>query len=240
MKTKKGKGLMLLGSLRADGITAYLKQGRVILRSSTSIEKRSNTFGQFVQRQKMRHAVALWRMLKYSEPMFTERSTAYSNFMSLANHLPVVYVERRQMDDTSFLMPGIPVSDGKLPPISERLEEVDGAIAIVTDLKVDVRMSGTKLRLYTAVQTDGDSRPRVRFSVREVSWNEMSLENSHYVLKGEEFADPMMGWALVLVKGKSCSPQTIITRCTLYQRFTSEDALQSAIKSYGGLTPPII
>jgi hypothetical protein len=73
--------------------------------------------------------------------------------------------------------------------------------------------------------------------MREVSWNEMTLEDGYYVLKGEEFADPMMGWALVLVKGKRCSPQTIITRCTLYQQFTSEEALQSAIKSYGGLTP---
>ena len=237
MKTKKGKGLMLLGSLRSDGITAYMKQGKVIIRSSTSMEKRSNTFGQFIQRQKMRHAVALWRMLKYCETMFTERSTAYSNFMSLANRLPVVYVEKIQMEDSSFLMPGIPVSDGKLPTISERLGEVDGATALITDLKVDAKMPGTKLWLYTAVQTDGDFKPRVRFSMREVSWNEMTLEDGYYVLKGEEFADPMMGWALVLVKGKRCSPQTIITRCTLYQQFTSEEALQSAIKSYGGLTP---
>ena len=72
--------------------------------------------------------------------------------------------------------------------------------------------------------------------MREVSWQEMTLTDGHYVLKGEEFADPMKGWALVLVKGDRCSPQTIVTRCTLYQQYTTDEALQAAAKSYGGLT----
>jgi hypothetical protein len=58
------------------------------------------------------------------------------------------------------------------------------------------------------------------------------------VLKGDAFADDMKGWALVLVKGERCSPQTIITRCTLYQQYTTEEALEKAADSYGGLTEP--
>ena len=76
----------------------------------------------------------------------------------------------------------------------------------------------------------------VRFSKREVSWEEVALVDGRYVLKGEEFADDMKGWALVLVKGERCSPQTIVTRCTLYEKYTTEDALETAADSYGGLT----
>jgi hypothetical protein len=90
--------------------------------------------------------------------------------------------------------------------------------------------------LYTAEQhIDGDM-PRVRFSMRNVAWEEMTFVDGHYVLKDEIFADDMKGWALVLVKGERCSPQTIVTRCTLYQQYTTEEALEKAADSYGGLT----
>jgi len=93
-----------------------------------------------------------------------------------------------------------------------------------------------KLWLYTAVQTGSDRDALVRFSKREVPWEEVTLVDGHYVLEGEEFADDMKGWALVLVKGERCSPQTIVTRCTLYKQYTTEDALETAADSYGGLT----
>lgn len=231
-----GKGLMVVGSMRKDGITTYLKQGQLIIRSANSMERRSNTLPQFIQRQKMRHSVALWRMLKYCEPMFTQGTTAYNNFLSLANRLPVVYVEKVLMENTSFLMPGIPVSDGTLPEIKEELGEIDGMPALITDLKPHDWEPWTKLWLYSAVQMGSERSILVRFSKREVPWEEVRLVDGHYVLKGDEFANDMKGWALVLVKGERCSPQTIVTRCTLYQRYTTKDALETAAKSYGGLT----
>ena len=78
--------------------------------------------------------------------------------------------------------------------------------------------------------------PRVRFSMREVSWWDMAVVNGRLALVGEEFADEMKGWALVKVVGDRCSPQTIVTHCTLYQQFTTEEALEVAADSYGGLT----
>ena len=42
--------------------------------------------------------------------------------------------------------------------------------------------------------------------------------------------------ALVRVSDDCCSPQTIVTRCTLYQQYTTKEALHAAAKSYGGLT----
>lgn len=237
-KESTSKGLMLIGSLRKAGVTTYMKQGKMITRVSNSDERRSNTLPQFIQRQKMRHTTALWKMLKWCETMFTERQTAYSNFASLANRLPVVYVTKVLMDQASFLMPGIPVSDGKLPAINEQLGEVEGTPALITDLKGEAWDYQSKLLLYTAEQHIENNLPRVRFSMREVSWEEMSFVDGHYVLKGETFADDMKGWALVLVKGERCSPQTIVTRCTLYQQYTTEEALEKAADSYGSLTEP--
>ena len=238
-KKSTPKGLMLIGSLRKAGVTTYMKQGKMITRVSNSDERRSNTLPQFIQRQKMRHTTALWKMLKWCEPMFTERQTAYSNFASLANRLPVVFVPNDGlMSGASFLMPGIPVSDGKLPAIHEQLGEVDGTAALMTDLKGEAWTPQAKLLLYTAEQHIEYEVPRVRFSMREVSWQEMSFVDGHYVLKDEAFADDMKGWALVLVSGERCSPQTIVTRCTLYQKYTTEEALENAADSYGGLTEP--
>ena len=227
---------MLVGSLRKDGITTYMKQGKMIVRSANSMERRSNTLPQFIQRQKMRHSVALWRMLKFCEPMFTQGTTAYNNFLSLANRLPVLYVEKGLMENTSFLMPGIPVSDGMLPEIKENLGEVDGMPALMTDLKAHDREPWAKLWLFTAIQTGIERDIRVRFDKREVAWEEMTVVDGHYVLKGDEFADNTKGWALVLVKGERCSTQTIVTRCTLYEKYMTEKALHKAADSYGGLT----
>ena len=236
-KKSTSKGLMMVGSLRTSGITTYLKQGKLITRSANSNQKRSNTMPQFVQRQKMRHSVALWTMLKNCKTMFTQRPTAYNNFMSLANRLPVVYVDKLY-DHASFLMPGIPMSDGTLPTIQQQIGEVNGVAALITDLKADERLFHEKLWLYTAIQETGGV-PRVRFSMREVLWNEMTVVDGHYVLIGEEFADEMKGWALVRVIDDRCSAQTIVTHCTLYQQYTTGEALQKAAKSYGGITNPV-
>ena len=81
--------------------------------------------------------------------------------------------------------------------------------------------------------------PRVRFSMREVARLDMTVVDGHLALVNEEFADEMKGWALVQVIGERCSPQTIVTRSTLYQQYTTEEALQIAAKSYGGLTKTV-
>ena len=236
-KNTTSKGLMLVGSLRTSGVTVYMKQGRLITRSSNSYEKRSNTLPQFIQRQKMRHSVQLWKMLKFCETMFTQRPTAYNNFMSLANRMPVVFVERL-IDQASFLMPGIPVSDGTLPTVLQQLGEVDSTPALITDLRSGEYLFHEKLWLYTAEQKM-EGVPRVRFSKRDVSRSEMTVVDGHLALVGEEFSDEMKGWALVLVKDERCSPETIVTRCTLYEQYMTDEALQKAVKSYGGLTPAV-
>ena len=56
-KNGTGKGLMLIGSMRTAGITVYMRQGQMVARTSHSMERRSNTLGQFVQRQKIRRPI---------------------------------------------------------------------------------------------------------------------------------------------------------------------------------------
>lgn len=246
-KDKAGLGMMIPKRMHIAGMTFYLRNGQLVGRESSTHEKRSNTLLQFIQRQKMRHTTALWQMLRFCDVMFTERRTAYQNFASLANQLPVVYVTKRLMDQASFLMPGIPVSDGTLPAVTLELGEVDGVPALITDLKPfeKVKINSNvmfmnrreKLWFYTAVQElENEFMPRVRFSKREIKRNEMILVGGHYVLKGEEFADDMKGWAIVRVVGDSCSSQTIVTNCTLYQQYTTKEAQERAADSYGGLT----
>ena len=236
-KDSAGLGMTIPKRMRIAGMTFYLRNGQLVGRESSTHEKRSNTLQQFIQRQKMRHTTALWKMLRFCDVMFTERRTAYQNFASLANQLPAVYVTKIQLDQSSFLMPGIPMSDGILPTVKQELGEIDGKPALLTNLKECDRTRHAKLRLYTAVQTmENEFMPRVRFSMREVSWWDMTVVDGRLTLVGDEFADEMKGWALVKVIDDRCSPQTIVTRCTLYQQYTTEEALERAADSYGGLT----
>ena len=152
--------------------------------------------------------------------------------------MPAVYVPKH-MKDASFLMPGIPVSDGTLPAIKQELGEVDGAPALITNLRAAEWLRNEKFLFYTAEQHIEHNMPRVRFSMREVARLDMTVVDGHLALVNEEFADEMKGWALVQVIGERCSSQTIVSRCTLYQQYTTEEALQTAAKSYGGLTKTV-
>ena len=234
-KKSTGMGLVIPSKLHIAGMTFYQRQGQVISRVSNSMERRSNTLPQFVQRQKMRHTTALWKMLRFCEVMFTERRNACQNFMSLANRLRAVYVPK-WMSDASFLMSGIPMSDGILPTVKQQLGEVDGVPALITDLQANEWVRDERLLFYTAEQNIEHNLPRVRFSMRELPRLNMTVVDGHLALVGEEFADEMKGWALVKIIGNRCSPQTIVTRCTFYEQYTTDKALQTAVKSYDGLT----
>ena len=234
MKKKNSpKGLMMTGSFRRACMTFYMRSGEIVARVSKSQEKHSNTLGQFVSRQRMRHTVALWKALTWCKPMFTQHKTSYQGFVALANRLPVVYVPKTGPgSDASFLMPGLPVSDGTLATVKQWLE----GSALLTNLKASDLKLGEELCRYTAEQSIEEKTPRVRFTVRRVALGEFAEVGGCLALEGAEFADEMKGWALVRVDGERCSTQAIVTRCSYYQQFTTDEALQTAAKSYGGLT----
>lgn len=234
----KATGFVLKGRLKKQGITVYPLNGVMIMRSAQSDERRSNTRGQFIQRQRMRHTTALWQKLKWCKPMFSGGKSVYARFATLANRLPAVYVPcKGPLDGASFLMPDIPVSDGNLTPIKQRLGYVDGSMALITNLKASDLLRHEKMYLYTVEQRVEGRKPQVLFRpVREMGLDEFIEVDGCLALAGEEFADEMKGWALVRVDGDRCSTQGIVTHCRLYEQYTTEEALQLAAESYGGLT----
>ncbi len=168
--------------------------------------------------------------------MFPAQPTAYARFLSLMHLTEVVFLPRKgRLDGATMLLPDMPLSEGLLPTVKQHLGEVDGNAALVTNLTRDSLRRGDKLILYTLTQ-DIRWKPLVYFSRREVMPDEMTETVDGLALIGDEFADNMKGWALVHVRNERCSTQTVVTRCTYYKQFTTEEALQAAAASYGGLT----
>lgn len=233
---RKAKGLLFTGRVPKSNVTIYYRNGDFVVRPAHSEEKRSNTNKQFVQRQRMRHSIALWKALKPCQPLFTNGKTNYNGFITLANRLPVVFVPKFWDDCAALLMPDIPVSEGTLLPIKQQIGMVDGTPALTTNLKATEWGQPERWMLYTAEQLEGDTIPMVRFKVREVSLDEFTEVDGCLALVDNEFSDEMKGWALVRMDGDRCSSQGIVTRCTYYERFTTEEAMQKAAESYGGLT----
>lgn len=232
MAKDKLTGLMLNGTLKKSGVTFYHRNGQLIVRSSHSNERRSNTRGQFDARMRMKHTVALWQQLNHLDLMFVGRKSTYAGFASLANRMPAVYAP----SGASLLMPGLPVSDGPMPPIVQRLDNVDGVPALVTNLKKESLQRSDQLKLYTLRQNASSHTPRISANERRVEKSEFTVVDGCLALVGEEFGDDMMGWALVLTNGDRCSSQGIVTRCTYYEQFTTDEAFEKCAKLYGGLT----
>ncbi|MBQ6769473.1 MAG: hypothetical protein IJP44_00685 [Bacteroidales bacterium] len=89
MGKRQVKGLSLIGRMPQSGVTIYEKQGKTVVRTAHNSSKpRRCTLKQFVQRQRMRHSIALWHGLSLCDPMFTEHQSAYNGFVALANTLP--------------------------------------------------------------------------------------------------------------------------------------------------------
>ena len=107
---------------------------------------------------------------------------------------------------------------------------------LITDRKADEVRPHEVFLLYTAEQQfHRDDCPKVVFKMREVKRDEFTLVDGYLALLDNNFANEMQGWALVRVMGKNCSTQSIVTRCKYYEQFTTEEALEKAAKSYGGL-----
>ena len=234
MKNNKIVGLTLNGSLKRAGVSFYSKKGQTIMRVAKSQQPQRRSQEQFIVRERMRHAVALWRPLKWSgEPLFDR----YGRFLSLMRRVPVVFLTKDQhISGVTLLLPGMPVSDGVLPVVEQHLGEVEGTAALVVEPASLELRRGDRLLLYTVHQRIHLGTPRVEIARREVENMEFVAVGEQVALVDEDFSDPMAGWALVHVRGQKCSSQGLVTRCTFYQQFTTEEALLTAAESYGGLT----
>ncbi len=165
-----------------------------------------------------------------------------------------------------LLLPGMPVSDGMLPDIEYWLGEVEGLPALLTSLRLKEGArsmasslygrgaelkSNERLCLYRLEQTakveNGELTPRLTVKVEVLDYDscqngqpfsDIELRNvdGHLALVGDVLGDEMRGWALVRMNGDKASSQKVVTRCSLYEQYLSEEAFNRAAQSYGGLT----
>ena len=143
------------------------------------------------------------------------------------------------------------LSYGSLPPVSYQLGEVDGQPALLTDLTKKEAQKCTLL-LYVlhqrVVPQQADSGLfQLSIHVETLAPDDFTLVPSTLLspyknakgtlaLVGPRFADPMLGFGIVRLQNGHVSRQHVVTRCTYYERFTTEGAIQAAAKSYGGFT----
>lgn len=236
-----------------EGLTVYKRDGKAYVRVSHIHQPRRLSRKQLMLRERQSHNNVVWRALKATRRVYFDGDKApYYRFMSVNTFSPVPYLEKGQFySGSALLLPEMVVSDGPLPPIGYQLGEVDGQPALLTDLTKS-KASRMTLLLYVLKQEvtpwrkDSDSF-RMVIKVETLTADDFvnvpSTLMSPYkdvhgtlALVGERYADPMLGFGLVHIKNGVASHQRVVTRCTYYERYTTEEALLVAAKSYGGLT----
>lgn len=228
---------MVEGSVRSAGMTFYTKQGRTVVRTSKSSQPRRNSRAQFIGRQRMKHCVSLWHELYGCNPTFAGGRSPYTRFMSLSAQLPAVFLPQDgKLGEATLLLPGTPVSEGSLPAVGAKLGEAGGNPALVTSLRPGTLGRDERLWLYTFRQTVERQTPKVRITKEELPKKALVTVDGALAMVDDRFADDDCGWAIVRTLDDNCSTESVVTRCTLYQSFTTEEALQAAAASYGGLT----
>ena len=251
MATVNNDLLQLAG--KTGQYTFYQKNGKTIMRSAHSRKHRSMTLQQFLLRQRLIHNNALWYKLQDTGMAFFEGGfSACHRFRSINKNVPDVFLTKQlHKIYASLLLPGMVISDGPLKPINYQIDEANGQLALFTNLTKTEIQKGPLL-LYVLRQKvfsyqQFDETPQLSIHVETVTPDRFTIVPSTLltpfrspfgclVLQGEQFADPMLGFALVRIIDGHASPQHVVTNCTYYQRYTTDTALQSAAQSYGGLT----
>ena len=249
---------------RVGPLTAYVRNGKKYWRVAHNRKTRRLSRKQLAVRERQSHNNALWRALKATEQVYMEggENTTYSHFMSINMESPIPYFTKQQYHSgLALLLPNMIISDGPLQPVSYQLGEIDSPNispntpvtlpALLTDLTHQEVKKGEYL-LYVLQQTvitplGWSDMPYLRITVETITPNDFTLVPSTLLspykntkgtlaLVGPRFADPMLGFAIVRLKDDHASRQHVVTRCTYYERYTTEEAIQVAAKSYGGFT----
>lgn len=236
-----------------DNLLFYKRGDKTFVRPKHIRQPRRLSRSQLTIRERQSHNNALWRALKATGMTFFKgENSPYNRFMSVNMYSPVPYLMKQQYHSgNALLLPDMVVSDGPLPPISYQLGDVEGQPAMLTDLTKASAKKETLL-LYVLEQKvvhwrDDEDLFQLRIKVETLGVDDFvnvpSTLTSPYkdvhgtlALVGERYGDPMLGFGLTRVKDGFASYQRVITRCQYYERYTTEEALLAAAKSYGGLT----
>ena len=119
MAESKDNILGFIGRIQGKGVTFYRRGGKTYARVSTRTAPNRQSVKQFINREKMRHSIALWHCFYSSDKPLMETSgslTAYNAFLRANSALPTVYFTKQQArQGAALLMPGLVVSEGRLP-----------------------------------------------------------------------------------------------------------------------------
>ncbi len=131
------------------GVTFYQRGGRTYARVSTRSSSNKQSLGQFKVRERMRHSIALWKSFYTPyEPLMvtTGTTTAYNAFLRANSALPTVYLTKQQArQGAALLMPGMVVSEGRLPKVEYDFAQlVGGERVVLTNLLTGIDAAGTQ------------------------------------------------------------------------------------------------
>lgn len=137
------------GRIAGHGITLYRRRGKVYARISTREVADRQSMNQFKTREKMRHSIALWKCfhIPYKPLMTTSDGTiAYNAFLRANSVLLTVYFTKQQaVQGAALLMPGMVVSEGRLPAVEYGFAVLEsGERVVLTNLLTGIDESETQ------------------------------------------------------------------------------------------------
>ena len=149
MAESKDNILGFIGRIQGKGVTFYRRGGKTYARVSTRKAPNRQSVKQFINREKMRHSIALWHCFYSSDKPLMETSgslTAYNAFLRANSALPTVYFTKQQArQGASLLMPRLVVSEGRLPAVEYDFAVLEsGERVVLTNLLTGIDESETQ------------------------------------------------------------------------------------------------
>ena len=149
MAESKNNALGFTGRVRGAGITLFKRGGKTYARVSTRTAPNSQSVKQFKNRERMRHSIALWKSfyVPYKPPMeASDNQTAYNAFLRANAALPTVYLTKQQARRrAALLIPGMVVSEGRLPAVEYDFAALPGGERVVlTNLLTGIDVAETQ------------------------------------------------------------------------------------------------
>lgn len=149
MAESKNNMLGFTGRIRGAGVTFFRRGGKTYARTSTRTAPNKQSVKQFINREKMQHTIALWHCfyVPYKPLMETsENQTAYNAFLRANSALSTVYFTKQQArQGAALLMPGMVVSEGRLPAVEYDFAVLEsGERIVLTDLMTGIDEGETR------------------------------------------------------------------------------------------------
>lgn len=149
MAESKNNTLGFIGRIPGAGVTFFRRGGKTYARVSTRTAPNRRSVKQFINRERMRHSIALWHCFYSSDKPLMETSgslTAYNAFLRANSALPTVYLTKQQArQGAALLMPGMVVSEGRLPAVEYGFAVLEsGERVVLTDLLTGIEEGETQ------------------------------------------------------------------------------------------------